>query len=123
MKEYTFDSAVTTDAPVPPRHDRSNQRAPSRRHAEGVHQHELRDQLGEVGAVPGGDVALPGPGIGSSEPAAGTVAAHAAQGLDTLPLGDDVDWYFGSETAFVEPAQWGHIRIVGNAYANSGDPG
>src|SRR5947209_1195056 len=44
------------------------------------------------------------------------------QGLDTLPLGDDVDWYFGSEKAFVEPAQWGHIRIVGNAYANSGDP-
>ena len=24
--------------------------------------------------------------------------------------------------AFVEPAQWGHVRIVGNAYANSGDP-
>src|SRR5436853_919174 len=44
------------------------------------------------------------------------------QSLDTLPLGDDVDWYRGSENAFVEPAQWGHIRIVGNAYANSGDP-
>jgi len=44
------------------------------------------------------------------------------QSLDTLPLGDDVDWYRGSANAFVEPAQWGHIRIVGNAYANSGDP-
>src|SRR5262245_52233435 len=45
-----------------------------------------------------------------------------AQDLATLPLGDDVDWYFGSANAFVEPAQWGHIRIVGNSYANSGDP-
>src|SRR5439155_3349177 len=45
-----------------------------------------------------------------------------AQSIATLPLGDDVDWYFGSATAFVEPSQWGVIRIVGNAYANSGDP-
>src|SRR5436190_18741113 len=37
------------------------------------------------------------------------------QSLATLPLGE-VDWYFGSENAFVEPAQWGHIRIVGTAY-------
>lgn len=44
------------------------------------------------------------------------------QSLATLALGDDIDWYLGSENAFVEPAQWGHIRIVGNAYANSGDP-
>jgi hypothetical protein len=43
-------------------------------------------------------------------------------GVRTLPLGEDVDWYFGSADAFVEPAQWGHIRIIGNAYANSGDP-
>lgn len=45
-----------------------------------------------------------------------------AQGVDTLPLGDDVDWYLGSQTAFVEPAQWGHIRVLGDAYAKSGDP-
>ncbi len=53
---------------------------------------------------------------GKDYPIAGTPS------LGTLPLGDDVDWYFGSQNAFVEPAQWGHIRIVGNAYANCGDP-
>ena len=54
--------------------------------------------------------------FGKNYPSAG------AQSIATLPLGDDVDWYFGSATAFVEPSQWGVIRIVGNAYANSGDP-
>ena len=59
---------------------------------------------------------------GSHHFASRRVGAGFHPSVDTFALGDDVDWYRGSETAFVELAQWGHIRTVGNAYANSGDP-
>src|SRR5262249_47185297 len=53
---------------------------------------------------------------GKDYPIGGTVSR------DVFPLGDDVDWYRGSENAFAELSQWGLIRIVGDASAPSGDP-
>ena len=43
-------------------------------------------------------------------------------GTNTVSLGDDIDWYQGSEQCAVELNQWGHIREVGYAYSVSGDP-
>ena len=40
----------------------------------------------------------------------------------TVTLGDDIDWYQGSENCSVEINQWGVIREVGYVYAVSGDP-
>jgi hypothetical protein len=53
---------------------------------------------------------------GPNYPVAGTAS------MDTFELGDDVDWYRGSERAFAELGNWVLIRAVGDAYAETGDP-
>ena len=44
----------------------------------------VTNELREVGAIPGWDVALPRSGVGASQPPAGTVTANAAKLVSAL---------------------------------------